>query len=183
MKRKVAVTLMVWLLASCAEVFAQRAHFGPQVGFYDATDADNSRAMIGLALRLRLSAGFGLEGSVNYRQEDYGGGSVTVRSWPVMITALLYPIPPVYGAIGAGWYNTSFTYHQERYLLFRPEDEKKQEFGWHFGGGLELPVGRNARLIGDIRYVFLNYDFQRVPGSAGLSSDFYVITVGLLFGI
>ncbi len=61
--------------------------------------------------------------------------------------------------------------------------ETKQEFGWHFGGGIEVPVGTMAKLVGDIRYVFLNYDFQKFPGSSGTTSNFYVIDVSLLFGL
>jgi opacity protein-like surface antigen len=97
-----------------------------------------------------------------------------------MVTGLLYPIPILYGAVGAGWYNSSFEYDAAR-IGVTIEGETKQQFGWHFGGGVELPIGSNAKLVGDIRYVFLNYDFKQIPGTSGLDSDFYVITAGLLF--
>jgi opacity protein-like surface antigen len=95
-----------------------------------------------------------------------------------MVTGLLYPIPFAYGAIGAGWYNLTFDFKDPNLT-----DVTKQKFGWHFGVGAEIPAGPTFKLTGDIRYVFLNYNFQEMPGSANLKSDFYVITVGFLFGI
>ncbi len=162
---------------------AQTAHLGPELGIYNAQGADNSKLMGGLALRVKLSPALGIEGSVNYRQEDYADGRVTVRSWPVMVTGLLYPLPVVYGAMGAGWYNTTFEYDRSAPGLADYGSETKQQFGWHFGGGLELPLGNRSRLIGDIRYVYLNYDFKTIPGNPNLNSDFYVITLGVLFGL
>lgn len=160
--------------------FAQSsASFGPQIGFYKATDADQSMGMGGIAMRLKLSDGIGLEGSINYRKEKYYNGSVSVNSWPVMVTGLLYVVPIAYGALGAGWYNTSvdYTFPNGGTIV----SETSQEFGWHFGGGLELPLGSSAKLIGDLRYVFLDYDFSSFPGSNGVNSNFYVMSVGLLF--
>jgi opacity protein-like surface antigen len=96
-----------------------------------------------------------------------------------MVTGLIYPIPMLYGAIGAGWYNSS-----AEITLFpgaTPITETHQDVGWHFGGGVELPLGSAATLVGDLRYVYLNYDFQNVPGSSSITSNFYVVDVSLLF--
>ena len=157
-----------------------RIGFGPQVGFFKSQDSDGSRVMPGAALRIKLGGALGLEGSINYREEEFGNGRATVKSWPVMVTGLIYPIPRIYGAIGAGWYNTTIEYHIP---LLPIADEEKQRFGWHFGGGVEIPMGNVASLVGDIRYVFLDYDFQHFPGTNGTNANFYVISVGLLFGI
>jgi hypothetical protein len=160
--------------------------FGPQIGFYKAQDADASRGIGGVALRLKLSDALGIEGSINYRKEEYNNGYVSVKTWPVMVTGLIYPLPIVYGAIGAGWYNTSIDYNIPSSVLGTAvtiSSETKQRFGWHFGGGLELPLGSAAKLVGDIRYVFLDYKFKDFPGSNGVSSNFYVMTVGLLFNL
>ncbi len=166
---------------------AQNAYLGPQLGWQKAADADNSKFMIGGAFRLKLSQAFGMEASVNYRQEQYNNGAVTVTSWPVMVTGLLYPIPVLYGAIGVGWYNTSFEY-SPTILLLGDRNETEQKFGWHFGAGVEIPLSGsvespNSILTADLRYVFLNYDFQKMPGSPGLKSDFVMFTVGLLFNL
>jgi opacity protein-like surface antigen len=166
-----------------ANVSAQSVSLGPQLGFQRGQDADNGNVMVGAAMRMKLSPGLGLEGSVNYREQSYSNSAVTVREWPVMVTGLLYPFPLVYGAMGAGWYNTSFTYDQARFLPRTVSDETKQRVGWHFGGGLELPTGSSSKVTADIRYVFLDYNFTTVPGTAGLNSNFYVVTLGFLFDL
>ena len=180
MWKKVLLTMGLAVLIA-APVNAQSVSLGPQVGYYRVPDADKGELMFGAAWRFKFTPMFGLEASINYRQEKYADGALTVRSWPVMVTGLIYPVPFVYGAIGAGWYSTTFDYDQNRFLLLN--DETTQEFGWHFGGGVELPVGTKFKLTADIRYVFLNYDFKEIPGSDDLESNFYVITAGLLFGL
>jgi hypothetical protein len=72
-------------------------------------------------------------------------------------------------------------YDQKKFPLLK--DETTQKVGWHFGGGVELPIGSSFKLTGDIRYVFLNYNFEKIPGSKELKSNFYVIMAGLLFNL
>ena len=160
---------------------AQSIGIGPQVGFYKASDADNGSFMGGVACRVKFSPVLGAEASVNYRQENYLSNAVRVKSWPVMVTGLIYPVSFLYGAIGAGWYNVTFDYDQNKLPLLT--DETTQKFGWHFGGGVEIPVGLAMKLTGDIRYVFLDYNFKGLPGSGDPKSDFAVVMVGLLFGL
>ncbi len=154
---------------------------GPQVGYYRAQDADDGDFMGGVAWRLRFTPVLGVEASINYRQETYADGGMTVRSWPVMVSGLIHVLPPVYGAIGAGWYHTTFDFDQDMFSSL--DDETKHQFGWHFGVGMEQPVSSNFKLTGDIRYVFLDYDFEEIPGRGDLNSNFYVITVGFLVGL
>ena len=177
---KKTLLIMGLIALMVAPMNAQSVSLGPQVGYYKAQDADGN-FMGGVAWRFRFTPMLGLEGSINYRQEKYANDALTVRSWPIMVTGLIYPLPLVYGAIGAGWYNTTFDYNQDKVASLK--DETTQEFGWHFGGGVELPVGSNFKLTGDIRYVFLNYDFKEIPGSGNLDSNFYVVTVGFLYGL
>jgi outer membrane protein W len=137
--------------------------------------------MFGGAVRVKLIPLLGVEGAIGYRQEEFANETLTIRTWPVMVTGLIYPLPVVYGLIGAGWYNTKFDYDQSSFPSLA--DETKQEFGWHFGAGAELPVGSNSKLTADLRYVFLNYDFKAIPGRGDLDSNSYVITAGFLFGL
>jgi len=173
------LALMGFITLMVGQLNAASISLGPQLGFYKARDADNGSFIGGATCRLKFTQVLGAEASINYRQETYGNDAVTVRSWPVMVTGLLYPLPVVYGAIGAGWYNTTFDYNQNKVPLLT--DETMQKFGWHFGGGVELPAGPTIKLIGDVRYVFLDYDFQTIPGSGDPKSDFFVIMVGVLF--
>ncbi len=178
---KKTLLLMGLITLMGAQVNAQSVSLGPQVGYYKAKDADQGAFMGGVAWRFKFTPSLGLEASINYRQEKYANDALTVHSWPVMVTGLIYPLPIVYGAIGAGWYSVTYDFNQSKLPLLK--DETTQEFGWHFGGGVEFPIGSNFKLTGDIRYVFLNYDFKEIPGSADLKSNFYVITVGFLFGL
>ncbi|HEY6190707.1 MAG TPA: outer membrane beta-barrel protein [Bacteroidota bacterium] len=162
---------------------AQSVSLGPQIGYQRSRDADDGKMMVGAALRMRLSPGLGLEGSLGYRDQSYSNGAVTVREWPVMVTGLVYVFPVVYGAMGAGWYNTSFDYDEGRFPPRAVVDETKQSVGWHFGGGLELPTGAGSKLTADLRYVFLDYNFTAVPGSSGVNSNFYIFSVGYLFDL
>ena len=177
-------TVFVVLFAVCiaSQVDAQNMSLGPQIGYQRAEDADEGRFMYGGAFRAKLLPALGTEASIHYRQEEYADGILTVRSWPVMVTGLVYPFPLLYGAIGFGWYNLTLDYSDTLNALGL-DDQTKQRVGWHFGGGVEVPFATGARLTGDIRYVFLDYEFEDIPGKEDLSSDFYVITVGFLFDL
>jgi len=170
---------LVTLLA--AQVEAKGVSLGPQLGYHKARGADQGSVMGGAAWRLRMTPSLGAEASINYRQEKYANDALTVRSWPVMVTGLFYPLPIAYGAIGAGYYNVTYDYDKTKLPFL--EDATKHKMGWHFGGGIELPVGPRFRVTADIRYVFLNYEFEAIPGSADLKSDFTAITAGLLFNL
>ncbi len=159
--------------------------FGPILGIYHSNGGDAMRLTGGAALRLKLGPALGVEGSIQYREDHFG--AVTARSWPVMVTGLIYPLPIVYGLIGAGWYNTTLEASApapapSSALPGVSASTSQSPFGWHFGGGVELPMG-GASLTADIRYVFLNYDFSAFPGTGGTNANFYVINVGLLFGL
>lgn len=165
------------------QIYAQGASFGPQVGYQKARDADKGNVIGGAALRIKLNPVIGLEGAINYRQEKYANEALTVRSWPIMLTGLIYPTSIIYGAIGFGWYNTSFDYNQNLSGYQAIEDKTIQKVGWHFGAGVDLPVGPASNFTADIRYVFLNYNFSEIPGSGELNSNFYVVTVGYLVAL
>ncbi len=157
-------------------------YIGPQLGYQQARDADNGNLFLGAALRAKFVPAVGAEVSINWRQERFFNRAVTVTSWPVMLTGMFYPVPFLYGSIGGGWYNTTFDYDSSKIPSIVLERETKQTFGWHFGIGAEVPVG-NVKLTADLRYVFINYDWQEVPGLSGLKSNFIMAGVGILFGI
>jgi opacity protein-like surface antigen len=177
--------ILLLVIFAPAPVVAQGpVEVGPLVGIYKPKNADGLRLIAGGALRFRISEILEVEGSINYREEEYGDGSVKVRSWPVILTGLLYPIEALYGSIGVGWYNTSANYGVPPGLpggLSTLSRESKRQFGWHFGGGVELPVFSFVNLVGDIRYVFLNYNFKYLPGSSVVNSNSPIITAGLFF--
>lgn len=158
------------------------AFVGPHLGIQRINDGDNTNYLGGATLRLKLGTALALEGDIGYRQAKFGSGALTVRDWPVTATGLIYPLPMIYGGIGAGWYNTTFDY-SDVHNVAGIEDNTDQEFGWHLVAGLELPASPNVKIFGDVRYVFLDYKFKELPDAVldGAQSDFYSINLGLLF--
>jgi len=180
--------VIVFALFLCSIAFAQRDYIknptsiGPQLGYHKAADADDANLMYGAALRLKLTNSLGFEGSINYRREEFHKGNIAVDSWPVLLTGMIYPAEVIYGAAGVGWYNTKIDF-SENLNNVGLHDKTSSRFGWHFGAGLEIPLGNPVMLTTDFRYVFLDYDFGEVPGAGEINSDFFIVTAGLLFRI
>jgi len=167
---------------SASYVHAQGISIGPMVDYMKTKGADSGDFLYGASVRLKLFEALAIDASIAYRQNKVEDGLYTVRTWPIMVTGMLYPLPFLYGAMGAGWYNTTMDYNQSKLPPGSAlQDETTRDYGWHFGGGLEIPFGKRARLYGDVRWVYLNYDFKSFPGSEGTESDFYMINAGVLF--
>ncbi|HZW38869.1 MAG TPA: porin family protein [Ignavibacteriaceae bacterium] len=157
---------------------------GVQLGYQRASDADAGKLLYGVLMRAKISESLGIEGAISYRQEKYFNSRMTVRSWPVTVSALFYPFPPmIYLLAGGGWYHTTidFTPGLSEVDL---NDQTRNPFGWHLGGGVEIPIGESLNLFGDIRYVFLNYNLDdlNIGQLKDIKSNFYTINVGLMFG-
>lgn len=182
------LAIMLMLIFVSVNVNAQNNKaglaIGPQLGFQKSSDSDEGRMMYGAFIRAKLSPSFAIDGSINYRNEHYLNGRVTVSSWPVLVSALLYPFPMVYGLAGVGWYNSTFNF-SANLSPTQISDQTKSNFGWHLGAGVELPLGESMILTGDIKYVFLNYNLDNVQNVrlGDLKSNFFIINVGLGFGI
>lgn len=195
MKKIVMISVLMMMITSLSNAQYRtysdgdipRIGIGPQLGFFKSGDSDDGNLMYGLALRVRLTPVLGFEGSVDYRQEKYANGRITARTWPVLLTGHLFVIPMVHGSAGIGWYNTTFDYGSD----LADEDlgeETKQQFGWHLGGGLELPMGTSATLKGELKYHFLDYELERLGNTqvedlGDINSNFWSISVGVLFGL
>lgn len=151
---------------------------GPRGGYYQ-TENQDGKMYVGGAARIKLG-GLGFEGAIDYRSEDLAGSNITLKSVPISASVLLYPVPYVYGVGGFGWYNSTMEY-TGNLPLFQGWKESTQDVGYHFGGGLEIPLG-GLTVAADIRYVFLDYDFKVAPTSDEIDSDFYAITISLLWG-
>ena len=184
MKKLFILTVIgLFLIPMVSNSFAG-IRLGPRLGYYKSQDADEGNYLVGAGARLRFMS-LGAEASIDYKGEKYQDGTLTVRSWPVMASLLYYPLPvlDVYGIAGFGWYNTTLDYDQDKFPGMKIEDETTQKVGWHFGVGLELPLGTSTKLAADVRYVFLDYDFAEMPGAKDQKANFYAITLGLFFGL
>ncbi|MFC2133441.1 outer membrane beta-barrel protein [Bacteroidota bacterium] len=169
MLKKVLLVLVLGLIFS-TQAYSQSFLIGPQVGYYKAKDADEGDFLFGGAARLKFSS-LGVEASINYRQEKYADGAVKVTTYPVMLSGMLYVLPVAYGVAGIGWYN----YKYEAFGM----EESGSDIGYHIGGGAEISLG-SIVLSGDIRYVFLKYQFED-SGMGDQEANFYVITGSVLF--
>ncbi len=181
MKRFTLLIAIAVALLSMTSPASAKAQLGLHLGLQKAQGADNGNTIFGGILRSKVD-NWAIEASIDYRQEKFYDGNVTVRSWPVMLTLLYYPIPVIHGDFGAGWFNTTVDYSS---VYESPpvngKDDTFQKFGWHFGGGVEFPL-ETVTLTADLRYVFIDYDWNYIPGTGGRKGNFYMLTFGMLFG-
>ena len=183
-KISAGIVLGILLSLPLSSYSQSSVYVGPHLGIQKSEGAEDPSYLIGATLRAKLLPILGIEADIGYRQEKYGSGAVTVRTWPVTVTGLLYPLPVIYGGLGGGWYSTTFDY-ADSYNDIGIEDETTRNFGWHLAAGVEFPASPRVRLFGDVRFVFLDYDFKDLPEAVldGADSDFYSINVGVLFGL
>lgn len=177
--RKVREVLLVLILAAIAlACFTVRAtpaaSLVPSVGLTKPVNGGGDAKMsTGLALRSDITPGIMGEIGVSYRSESRFDNQLDVRSWPV--TASLYFKPgPLYVGGGVGWYQTSFAYPAGSPF----QDETRQDFGVHAGGGLELPVTKAVGVDLNGRYVMMQPQESRlVPED--FDPDFWAMSLGL----
>ena len=176
-----AVTIAVVWTATPA--LAQGTFYvGPHVGIQKESGAEESNHLFGATARLKLLPFLGVEGATSYRQEQQAGDGLTIRTWPVLVSGLLYPLPFLYGGVGAGWYHTTFDYAGNiNGMGF--DDFTEQEFGWHLAVGAEVPASPWLSLMADVRWVYLDYEFADLPDAVTeeVPADHRLITLGLLF--
>ena len=172
---------LLFILSFCAFIgtaHAQSFMIGPQLGYFAPSEEGSDGSLLfGGAARLKLGS-LGVEAAINYRSEkseDYG---VTTKAtfYPIMVSGLLYPLPILYATAGIGWYNIK----AEIESSYFDYSETFSEIGYHIGGGVELPLG-NMILSGDIKYIFLKYQFEEGYSSADVKADGFLINATLFF--
>lgn len=149
---------------------------GPRAGYYKSNDADEGNLYFGAQARARLTPNLGIEGAIDYRKEEFENGNIVSKSYPILVSGLLYLLPEssfsLYVVGGAGWYYTSVE-------IKGVGDETSSDFGYHLGGGVDIPIARTAVLNFDIRYNFLDIsvkdkdiDYKGWIGTGGLTFYF-----------
>jgi opacity protein-like surface antigen len=183
-----ALVVLFVVLFVCSNAYATGPSFGvgPRLGYYENSDSDEEGSYFGGAqVRLKGTPFFGVELAAEYHSDEFYNGEVEIISWPVQASALFYVFPAVYGLVGAGWYNTTIKIKNDD----RP-DESNSDFGWHLGGGVEIPVSDSMSISGDIRYVFMDYEGhenQLVEAAGGdreihdIDADFWEASFGINF--
>lgn len=133
------------------EVGGHAFSIGPRATFVKPKDADEGKWYGGVQARFGLGNAVGLEGSIDYRKNDYAGDTEVIV-YPVQASLLVYLAPeaPVSPYIlgGGGWYHTRINIGDDFH-------DTSYRFGPHAGGGLEIALGPSLSLDGSYRYVWL----------------------------
>jgi hypothetical protein len=168
-----ALFLLAMLLIGISA--ARAGEIVPSVGLTKPVDGDNDvKVSGGLAIRGKIAPMLMSEVGVSYRSDEFFGGDLKVRRWPVTASLYLSPIPALYAGGGVGWYHTTLDYSDA--LPF--ENETSQEFGVHVGGGVQVPITPAAGLDLNGRYVFMrDQESQLIPSE--FNPDFWTTSLGL----
>ena len=146
---------------------------GGRATYVDPKDG-SSRGQV----RLHPSRYFAFEGSVDYRRNDIG--DTRVHSYPVMVSALIYPLgttrlaPFLLG--GGGWHYTT---------VKGPGgfDDTQNRFGAHAGGGLQFFFSKHVSIDSTYRYIWLEKIEARDQNIVDkkFQDNGHMVTVGLNF--
>lgn len=141
--------------------------WGAHVGYHKAQDADEGNYTVGGHLELQLAPWLGLQGAVDYRDEDafsvrVGGERETMqlRTVPITLSGRLY-IPSVmslspFASAGVGWYRQIYDFPEAWEQNFGVDDRSETDFGWHLGLGARVGLGPRVSLYGEGRFIFMD---------------------------
>jgi|LNFM01.1.fsa_nt_gb opacity protein-like surface antigen len=123
---------------------------GGRATYFDPKEGED-RWFGGAQVRVHPSHYFAVEGSADYRREEFDGGTKT-HTFPVQGSLLIYPIgttrlaPFILG--GGGWYFTS---------IDGPGgfSDTQHRFGGHVGGGLQLFITNHISIDSTYRHIWL----------------------------
>ncbi len=146
---------------------ASGGSIGAHLGYAKARDAKDGNGLAGGQLELRLASWFGIQGAVDYRLVNTyridalaASGDLKVRSVPTTVSAKVYvPLVAVspFAEAGAGWYHMIYDYSSNLESAGL-SDRSETTFGWHVGGGVEVPVAPRISVYGEGRAVFVDPD-------------------------
>jgi opacity protein-like surface antigen len=188
MKSRLLLMLALAVLVAPVASYGGVLGVGGHLGYFKVSGDGEKTVYGGGHVRLRLPILLSFEGALDYRPavsrdvSNAPGGELDVTTYPITVSALAYPFPGLYLLAGIGWYNTTLELKNPT-SSSGPDSDTHDNFGSHFGAGLELPVGSNTSLIGDVRYVFLNYDVRDldIAGLKELDADYVSFAVGITF--
>jgi len=150
----------------------------PSVGITRSVESDEVTKQVGLAVRSNIVPRvLKSEIGASYRTEKRNAGAVEAKMWPITASLWLTPIPVLYAGAGVGWYHTTLEYQPA--LGF--EDETKQDFGVHVGGGMKMPLAPGVALDFGGRYVFMQDQESRLVPEK-FNPDFWTLSAGLALG-
>jgi opacity protein-like surface antigen len=152
---------------------AGKLSLGGRATYFKPVDADGNWYG-GAQLRWHWSSWFALEGSADYRREDFD--STRVHVYPVQASALFYLIPnspvTIFALAGAGWYYTTIDNPNS-------PNETQHRFGPHVGGGVQFFLNRHWSIDGTYRYIWLKDVDTKNLIDAHYSDSGSMVTVAL----
>lgn len=163
----VLLTAPMALFAEGTGIGSKILSIGPRATYSSPKDSDNGAWFGGVQGRLHVSPALGLEGSVDYRSNDFGE-LTTVRSYPILASVLAYVMPGASWSPfllgGGGWYYTE-TRGPRGY------SHNGSRFGLHAGAGIEIMVNESLSVDGSYRYVWLESVSSRDESALDKSFD------------
>jgi len=188
MKRSLAIAfaiaaLLPALLAAPAGAELLSLKVGGQVGgSHTGGDIDATSFIGGGVARLELLSILTGELAVNYKKDDIevdGEKVGDIETIPIQLSALITFLPWVYGTVGVGWYDVKASDDITDQIS---ELDDASSAAAHVGFGAEFPVSSRWSVMGDVRYVFLNYDLGDLDTDVfDDSASFTTFTGGVLF--
>jgi opacity protein-like surface antigen len=175
--RAIITTLLVLAALLVGDRIARSAEIVPAVGVTKAVEGDEVKSFASLALRGAMLPMLKSEIAVAYRSESRFDDKLNVRTWPVTASLWVTPMPSFYAGAGVGWYHVTYDYAQDQ-IPVPVEDETKQEFGVHVGGGLVAPLGPSVGLDLQGRYVMMRDQQSRLVPET-FDPDFWTTSLGL----
>ena len=177
----VALLAALWLAAGDEAIAGGRQPFfgiGIHGNYFNTSDADDGSIRPGIQVRLRFTEKISLEGSADYRDEQFDGGQIEVDGYPFQLSGLWY----IFGRggvnphliFGGSWYNSEITLNQSGGLS---QKTTSSDFGYHGGFGLELHLTERSFFHGDVRYQFLDVDYL----GTSVDHDGFMVQAGLTF--
>jgi opacity protein-like surface antigen len=172
MKRGLILIVTAAICLAAASPTQGGVGIGGRYSYVRNNGIEDNSDMLGVIVRLRQAMILGIEGAIDFREEELNDGS-RLRATPITASLMLYPIPVAYGLAGIGLYRTK--------LELDSDESTDTQLGYHFGGGIEAPIVPLLKFTADIRYQFIDYDFDDLPEAVGkFDADGYAISAGLI---
>lgn len=150
---------------------------GGRATYFDPKDGD-AQWYGGAQVRVHPIRFLAVEGSVDYRKNDFG--DTRVHSYPVQGSLMIYPFglkriaPFILG--GGGWYFTSVTGPGNF-------DDTQHRFGGHVGGGVQVFISKHFSADASYRHIWLEKIQSRNVSldDKKFDDNGHMVTVGLNF--